>query len=247
MKFLVALVAIAFCLGVGFVWRDSANARFEERVRTESLRADSTEAARDSGRAVRIALLGDSVRLYQRRILQMHQRSDSVDRALGLERATRFKIAAEVTELRTQTSATVTAEPDDARSASFRARDGPFHIDALATLPRAPGDGQMTLRVAIDTALIEARIGCGPAGAAGVSPATLSVVGPKWMALRLGQLEQEPRVCSPGEPPQRQTRERLAARIAHRIRLGVGYGAVLAPDGRVIRGPAATAIWSIWP
>lgn len=245
MKYLFVFLAVALAVSVALL--DRANARLVERARTESLRADSAEAARDSGRMVRLAVLGDSVRLYQRRIVQVQQRSDSVDLALGVERAARFKIAAEVTELRARIAAPVTAEPDDNRSAAFRARDGPFYIDALVTLPRPPGDGAMTVRVAVDTAVIEARIGCGLADAAGVSPATLSVTGPEWMTLRLGRLEQAPRVCSPNERPERQKRESLMARMAQRARLGVGYGAVIAPGGRVIRGPAVTAIWSIWP
>jgi hypothetical protein len=104
----------------------------------------------------------------------------------------------------------------------------------------------MTVRVAVDTAVIEARVGCGSVDAVGVRPATLSLTGPQWMTLRLDRVEQEPRVCSPATPPS-EARRSLAGLIARRMRLGIGYGAVLAPDGRVIRGPVISATWSVWP
>jgi hypothetical protein len=104
----------------------------------------------------------------------------------------------------------------------------------------------MTVRVSVDTAVIEARVGCGPADGAGVRPATLSLTGPRWMTLRLDRLEQETRVCSPARPADEGTRS-LVGLIARRVRIGVGYGAVFTADGRVIRGPAVSATWSIWP
>jgi hypothetical protein len=133
------------------------------------------------------------------------------------------------------------------RSAAFRARDGPFYIDARVTFPAPPGDGRMAVRVSVDTAVIEARVGCGPTDGVGVRPATLNLAGPAWMTLRLDRLEQEPRVCSPAGPANGEDRRSLAGLVARRVRLGVGYGAVLTADGRVIRGPIVSAIWSVWP
>jgi hypothetical protein len=104
----------------------------------------------------------------------------------------------------------------------------------------------MKVRVSVDTAVIEARVGCGPGNGSGVRAATLSVQGPSWMTLRLGPLEQDPRVCSP-ERPTDEGRRSLAGLVARRMRLGVGYGAVFSADGRVIRGPVVSAIWSVWP
>jgi hypothetical protein len=104
----------------------------------------------------------------------------------------------------------------------------------------------MTVRVSVDTAVIEARVGCGPGNGSGVRAATLSVRGPPWMTLRLGPLEQEPWVCSPAGPADQGGRS-LAGLIAKRVRLGVGYGAVITADGRLIRGPVVSATWSIWP
>jgi hypothetical protein len=240
------LTSLAIVLALCIAWRERELTRERERSRTSALLADSIQAARDTSRAVLLSVAGDSVRVYQRRIVQSRQRSDSLDRALGVERAARYRIAAEVTELRTQIAARVTAGADSVRSATFRARDGPFYIDAAVTLPPPPGDGRMTVRVSVDTAVIEARVGCGPADGAGVSPATLNLAGPRWMTLRLGPLEQDPQVCSPVTPRTEQRRS-LAGLFARRMRIGVGYGAVLTADGRVIRGPVVSAIWSVWP
>jgi hypothetical protein len=241
------LTSLAIGLVVCLAWRERELARERERLRSAAFRADSIQAARDTSRAVLLSVAGDSVRTYERRIMQVHQRADSLDRALGTERAARFRITAEVTELRTRIAAQVTELPDGERSAAFRARDGPYYIDARVTLPRPPGDGRMTLRVALDTAVLEARIGCGPPGAGGVRPATLALAGPAWMSARLDRLEQEPRVCSPTEPEDRESHTPFAVRMARRVRIGVGYGAVLTPDGRLVRGPAFTVMWSIWP
>jgi hypothetical protein len=102
--------------------------------------------------------------------------------------------------------------------------------------------------VSVDTAVIEARVGCGPVmgKGPGVRQAILSVTGPQWMTLRLGPLEQDPRVCSSAMWANDEWRS-LAGLIARRVRLGVGYGAVLTADGRVIRGPVVSATWSVRP
>jgi hypothetical protein len=82
-------------------------ARFKERARADAHRADSTQAARDStaSQAVLLSVAGDSVRVYQRRIVQMKQLSDSLDRALGLERAARYRVEASVSALVSQLAA----------------------------------------------------------------------------------------------------------------------------------------------
>jgi hypothetical protein len=209
----LALMLLSLALAIRWgEWQRREGQRVRELARIDALAIDSNQAARDSTRAVVVAgAFRDSVRVYQHRIVQVRQRADSLDQSLGLERAARYQIAAEMAELRTRITSPVTVEPDDERSATFSARDGPFYIDAAVTLPRPPGDGQVTLRVRVDTAVLEARVGCGPANGSGVSPAALSLAGPSWMALRLDRLEQEPRVCSPSEPIARAARESFAA------------------------------------
>ncbi|MBK8002393.1 MAG: hypothetical protein IPK12_00270 [Gemmatimonadetes bacterium] len=54
--------------------------------------------------------------------------------------------------------------------------------------------GQLSLRVGLDPARLELRIGCGaPSG--GIRPATVTAVGPRWLSLELASVEQDPAVC----------------------------------------------------
>src|SRR5439155_1594632 len=127
-----------------------------ERERTQSLHADSIEAARDTSRAVllsgALASLGDSVRFYQRRVVQRAQVADSLDRALGLERAARYRVEARVAAVEAASRAMVNAESDssDVRTARFGVRQEPYYIDVAVALPRPPGEATMTARVTTD-------------------------------------------------------------------------------------------------
>jgi hypothetical protein len=230
---------------VSLAWREREMVRFKERDRVAALHADSIRAARDTSRAVLLSVAGDSVRVYQRRIVQVKQRSDSLDRALGLERAARYRVEAAVSALSALAAAPALDSTDGVRTAEFRVREPPFYIDVTVGLPRPPGEGRMALRVALDTAVLEARVGCGAVGAGGVRPATLSLTGPRWVGVRITRVEQEVRVCSPTEPIVPRTS--LLARVAKGFHVGVGYGAVIAPDGRIVRGPGINVSWSPWP
>jgi hypothetical protein len=52
----------------------------------------------------------------------------------------------------------------------------------------------LSLRVGLDPAPLEVRIGCGPARE-GIRSATVTAVGPRWLLLKLATIEQEPAVC----------------------------------------------------
>ena len=169
-----ALVVAAFLFVAGWGARQSRElARLRERERATSLTADSIEAARDSTRAVSLSglrtVLGDSVRVYQRRIVQTAQVADSLDRALVQERAARYQATMVIDALQARLYAPVAAVGDTMRRADFTLRQPPYTIAASVTLPPAPSDGTMTARVSVDTAVFEARIGCGAAAAGGGS------------------------------------------------------------------------------
>jgi hypothetical protein len=105
------------------------------------------------------------------------------------------------------------------------------------TVTRTPSARDI-VRIELDTVQLEAHVGCGAADASGVRPATLTVAGPTWISTRLTRLEQEPRVCSPA--PWRES-------VWRRLGVSVGYSALLAPDGRIIRGPSVGVAWRVWP
>lgn len=221
-----------------------------ERGRAAALRADSAEAARDSSREVVVSerlrgLVGDSAAVHERRVLQVRQEADSLDRALGRERAARYRVEAEVAALRAVAAAPVSVDAaDSVREGRFIVRQAPYHVEASVVLPRPPAPGRMDMVVRVDSATFEARVGCGAEGVGGVRPATLALVGPAWVRARIVRVEQEPRVCSPPAPLRV---EGVLTRWLERIRLGVGYGAVLGADGRIVRGPGVAVVWSVWP
>lgn len=273
----VLVPAIAGCVAgasvaaaVTAAWGDARWEREMRRVRADALRADSVEAARDTTRAVLVAgagagvgvgagagaVLADSERAVRRRIVQVAQRADSLDRALGAERAARLRVEAGVAAL----EASATGRADTARVAEFVVAEAPYHVWARVELPPAPAEGRMEVRVRLDTAGVEARIACqvggaagaaaaaaaaAAAGAAGVRGAELVLKGPAWLTLRIGAVEQEARVCSPEPAAVAAGRRGLVARLAARVQVGVGYALVAAPGGGVVRGPALAVTWRL--
>ena len=253
MRLVNRLVIAAVAIAVGAVaWQQRNLAQFRERARIDARRvalsADSIEAARDSSRAVLLSgaesLLGDSLRVYQRRIVQVGQRADSLDRALGLERAARYRVEATIAPLRERAVAAVVGSPvDSVRSGAFSLYQPPFHVEAAVALPVPPAEGRMDIAVQLDTAVLEARVGCGAPGVAGVRPATLSLAGPAWAHVRIMRVEQEAQVCSALPQESRS----FWSRMFGRIQIGAGYSAVVSGDGRIVRGPGVGVGWAVWP
>ena len=139
-----ALIAALAVAGVQTVRLDAARAA---GIRA-ALAVDSAEAVRDTSRLVRFngewdRALADSLRVVQRRALQVRQRSDALDRALGLERAARAQLETTVESLRaTAKAAHVAVEAGDrTRSAEFDVRQEPYTVHAAVALPEPPGGG----------------------------------------------------------------------------------------------------------
>jgi|GEM_PF-5341698 len=249
---MIVLVAACVVLGViaaRLVLKETELVRAAAVLRADALAADAIEAARDSTRLVALAggSAGDSVRVWQRRIVQVRQRADSLDRAIGLERAARYRVEATVRELTTQVASRPgTAASDSVRRGEFVVDDPPYHVVASVTLPPAPSDGAMTVRVRLDTVMIEARVGCGAGGAGSVRPATLTLVGPSWVGVRVVRVEQDPRVCSPaGSTPA--TSAPWPAWVRSRFAATVGYGLTVGEGGRLeVRPVVAVGVRLGW-
>jgi len=194
-----SLVVLALLLLAGAValqtWRLD---RAEARAQVAALARDSAEASADSTRAVSArtqALLGAELSAVQRRAVQQRQRADSLDRALGLERRARVRVELRADSLQAVATAAVTADSaDGVRRSRFEVREPPYTATADVALPRPPATGSLSLRVGLDPAPLEVRIGCAaPRG--GIRPATVTAVGPRWLALELASVEQDPAVC----------------------------------------------------
>ncbi len=185
-------------LGVALAVQTWRLGRAEDRAQVAALARDSAEAAADSTRAASAhvqAVLGAELAAVQRRATQQRQRADSIDRALGLERRARVRVQLRVDSLQAVATAAVKADSADrVRRARFEVREPPYTATADVALPPPPATGQFSLRVGLDPAPLELRIGCGTAQG-GIRPATVTAVGPRWLALELAAVEQDPAVC----------------------------------------------------
>lgn len=172
--------------------------RAETRAQQAALARDSAEAAADSTRAASArvqAVLGAELAAVQRRAVQQRQRADSLDHALGLERRARVLVELRADSLLAVATAAVTADSaDSVRRARFEVREPPYTATADVALPRPPASGSLSLRVGLDPAPLELRIGCGTPRE-GIRPATVTAVGPRWLSLDLAAVEQDPAVC----------------------------------------------------
>ncbi len=201
---LVAIVLLAAAIAV----QTCRLGRAEARAQVAVLARDSAEAAADSTRSASAkvqAVLGAELAAVQRRTIQQRQRADSLDQALGLERRARVRVELRADSLQAVATAAVTADPaDSVRRARFEVREPPYTATADVALPRPPATGQLSLRVGLDPAPLELRIGCGPARG-GIRPATVIAVGPRWLSLELTSVEQDPAVCQApaGLPPKK--------------------------------------------
>ena len=193
----LALLGIVL-LGVALAVQTWRLGRAETRAQVAALARDSAEAAADSTRAVSAraqAVLSAELTAVQRRAVQQGQRADSLDRALGLERRARLLVEVRAESLLAVATAAVTADSaDSVRRARFEVREPPYTATADVALPRPPATGRLSLRVGLDPAPLELRIGCG-APRDGVRPATITAVGPRWLSLKLASVEQDPAVC----------------------------------------------------
>ena len=216
-----------------------------------ALLADTLQAARDTTRTLHmdVGVLGDSLRVVERRAIQTAQKADALDQALGLERVAREQFTAQVSGLRATVGAdTVFVDRSDGeRRAAFDLRQVPYRVHAEVALPPAPGRGSMDVRVTLDSLALELRVGCGAANASGVRPASASVVAPAWATVRLDRVEQAPGVCAARVQHPGAGRWSALVSILERFGVSVAYVAARAPTGTVVAGPGVAAGFRVWP
>ena len=216
-----------------------------------ALLADSLQAARDTTRTLHIdvAVLGDSLRVVERRAIQTAQQADALDHALGLERVAREQFSAQVKGLKTQAhSDTVFIDrADGERHAEFDVRQVPYRVHAQVVLPPAPQLATMDVAVTLDPLPLDLRVGCGPATAGGVRSASATVVAPTWATVRLDRVEQAPGVCAADVQHPGPGRWSALTSIVARFGVSVAYVAARAPNGVVVAGPGIAAGFRVWP
>ncbi|HEY2163452.1 MAG TPA: hypothetical protein VGH04_05665, partial [Gemmatimonadaceae bacterium] len=145
-------------------WRLAAQRR---RSAAALLAASNRSAERDTTRDValensRVAqLFGDSLRLVEKQVVQVSQKRDALDRALGRERVARYSATAVVDSLERVVAARDSVVGDTAperRVATFHVRQEPYTIDAEVE------SATMRVKVEVDSIPIEARVTCADIG-----------------------------------------------------------------------------------
>ncbi|HEX7070536.1 MAG TPA: hypothetical protein VF190_07010, partial [Rhodothermales bacterium] len=131
-----------------------------------------------------------------KRAVQVKQKSDALDRALGGERKGKLELVMRVDSLRRAATAAV-REDSSGRRAAFAVRQPPYTIVADVSIPAPPDSAKISLRVALDLIAINARIRCEKSNKNGARGASLAVAAPTWARVRVGRVEQTAEVCMP--------------------------------------------------
>lgn len=200
---LVTVMAVALC-ATAYVKNDQIDA-LKERSAANALRADSAVAANDTTRTIAaenatIALaLGDTLDMTQRRVVQVKQRNDSLDRALGLERIGKYALTARLDSLQRVVASRSPVTEDSGsrvRRAVFDVRQAPYTAAAAVELPTPPDTGRLDLRIALDPIPLTARLSCAPPNTDGIRSASIETTSPAWASVWFSDVQQSPDLCS---------------------------------------------------
>ena len=201
-KWLVVPLLIA-ALAVSVIAEHQLLIRERARVATLALSLENGVAQRDSTRRValenhRIAtLLGDTLQLFERKVVQVQQHRDALDRALRTERIARYAMLATVDSFhRAPIAAEQQATRGSVRRAVFTVRDAPYEVHAEAELPADPDTATLVLRIRLDPVPLRVRLSCGAADANGIRAASIGAEAPPWAAVRFDKVEQSPDLCA---------------------------------------------------
>lgn len=199
-----------------------------------ALQAANVKAERDSTRDVALTrqkvaeLLGDSLRVAERLVVQGAQRADALDGALGRERNARYQVVAAVDSLSALVANAPASDSADVRRARFDVRQAPYTIAADVAIPASPESARMAIDVALDSIPMDLRVGCSAADRDGIRAATVDAVTPKWATVRFARLEQSPELCA--SPALTASRSRAERRFAFSP-LMAGFGPALSVNG----------------
>ena len=230
---LIVTAMLAASLAVTIFVEQHRVAATQRHAAEAALSASNLAARRDTTRTV-AHVLGDSVRLFERRIVQVVQRRDALDAALRTERAARYDLTAVVDSLQ-RSLAAVTAEDAAHRTrlADFDVRQAPYSIAARVEVPAPPDSAKLFLRVALDSIPLEARVNCSAPDAGGIRTASLTTSAPRWATVRLRRLEQSPDVCA------------SPALRAHARRRGLRFSPLMLGAGRSFDARGSSR-WSLF-
>jgi hypothetical protein len=202
-KMLWLILLLSATLGISIRTEEARLERQRARTTAVALQLENAVAARDSTRNVALEngtvahLLGDSLRLVEKRVVQIAQTADVLDDVLHRERVAKYALNATIDSLRQSAAAVTTTLPQgDTRAATFNVRQEPFTVNAQVDMPPPPDSATLTLRIHVDPLNVQARVTCSEPNQWGVRSASVGTIAPPWVDVRLGQVEQSPEVCS---------------------------------------------------
>lgn len=169
------------------------------RFRDAALRADSLEAAADTARLLHLAALADTTNAWQRRVLQVEIRADSLDRALQQRPVVRVSAGVRIDTIQiTDTVQVAEVRVDTVRTFQWSGRDGPFVIAGDARIYPARGifNTVVTMPEPVE---IGVRVNCLDRDA--VNAASVLLTAPDPFHVIPGQVQQDPTVCNPPSAP----------------------------------------------
>lgn len=203
---------------------------------------DSTRDVAHTNRAV-ASLLGDSLKLVERRAMQIAQRGDDLDAAVGKERIARYALSATVDSLEHVVLAQATRDSTHASwEATFAMRQPPYTIHAAVQFPAPPDSARLDMRVQLDSIHVDARVACSPPDDNGIRSAAILATTPPWARLRFDHVEQSPDLCaSPALARARETRRRVSF-----APLVVGVGRIVAARGPSAWGAFVGSAIQLW-
>jgi hypothetical protein len=220
----VAVLVLALAAAVGV--EEQRLKREHARTAAAALTATNLEAERDSTRTVAqtnqrlTRLIGDSMHLVQRKVVQKQLRVDALERLLAADAVSgRYALDVTVDSLRRTLSSDTTVEDRGVRFAHFDLRHPPYTIEAAVTMPPPPDSARLDLGITLAAIHLAARVTCSTPSSEGVRTASIAASSPSWASVRFDRVEQSPELC-----PAPATARRSGRRIGFApVVLGVGY------------------------
>jgi len=202
--FIILIAALSFALAMTISVEQHRIQSERGKTAVAALETTNAIAARDSTTNAaatnrRIAtLLGDSLRLVKKQVIQVAQRRDALDKALGEERRASYAMTTAIDSVqRTMTAAVATsAIAPENRHADFVLRQSPYTVSAAVDMPAPPDSARLTVDIALDSIPIGVRVACAPPNSDGIRTASITALTPRWVSARLERVEQSPDLCA---------------------------------------------------
>jgi hypothetical protein len=198
----LALILVACASWMKYTSDQLASAHASER--RIALKASNLEAVHDSTRNLarenaRVAkLLGDSLRAYEKRVVQQDQPADPLDSAARITRSAMYRLGFNVGEF----IGKLTKPRRD--TVPFHIRQDPYTVYATVSHPPVGDSVTLAVTVALDTIPMTVRVGCRVTGDAGIRAASVMLTAPPWATVRFDDVQQDPGICNPSvtqQPP----------------------------------------------